>query len=128
MRPSPQLPTSLFATSSVPIVALTALLALVLLACGSVSGGSEPPAAENGENGSADDALTVTGTLTDEGVECPALRGDDGRLYTLAGGDLSDVSTGERIRVRGTVAEMSTCMQGITITVDSIEPVPSGNQ
>ena len=29
--------------------------------------------------------VRVTGIITNEGVECTALRGDDGRLYTLAG-------------------------------------------
>lgn len=62
----------------------------------------------------------VTGLLTDEGVECPALRGDDGRLYTLAG-DTGGFEPGDRVTVLGTVAEMSTCMQGTTISVRSIE-------
>ncbi|HEX8271380.1 MAG TPA: DUF5818 domain-containing protein [Longimicrobiaceae bacterium] len=62
----------------------------------------------------------VTGRLTDEGVECPALRGDDGRLYTLAG-DTGGFKPGDRVTVAGTVAEMSTCMQGTTISVRSIE-------
>ena len=63
--------------------------------------------------------VTITGTLTDEGVECRALRGDDGRLYTLTG-DLSGFSTGDRVRVRGEVAEVSFCQQGTTIEVRRI--------
>jgi hypothetical protein len=63
--------------------------------------------------------FVVTGTLTDEGVECPALRGDDGRLYTLAG-DVSGFSTGDRVRVRGRVAEISFCQQGTTLEVRAI--------
>ena len=63
--------------------------------------------------------VTVTGTLTDEGVECQALRGDDGHLYTLAG-DLSGFSTGDRVRVKGRVAEVSICQQGTTIEVRRI--------
>lgn len=63
--------------------------------------------------------VRVTGRLTDEGVECPALRGDDGRLYTLAG-DAGGFKPGDRVTVVGTVAEMSTCMQGTTIGVRSI--------
>lgn len=67
-----------------------------------------------------DDILRVTGTLTREGVECPALRGDDGRLYTLAArGDLG-FDTGDRVTVEGTRAEFSFCMQGETIDVDRI--------
>lgn len=63
--------------------------------------------------------VTLRGTLTDEGVECPAMRGDDGRLYTLVG-DLSKVEAGDRVELRGKRAEMSTCMQGVTIEVESI--------
>lgn len=63
--------------------------------------------------------VRVTGRLTDEGVECPALRGDDGRLYTLAG-DTGGFKPGDRVTVVGTVAEMSTCMQGTTIGVRTI--------
>lgn len=63
--------------------------------------------------------VRVTGRLTDEGVECPALRGDDGKLYTLAG-DTGGFKPGDRVTVVGTIAEMSTCMQGTTIGVRSI--------
>jgi hypothetical protein len=68
--------------------------------------------------------ITITGRVTDEGVECIAVRGDDGRLYTLAGGDRDRLRTGARVRITGTVAEMSFCMQGTTInatTVDLLE-------
>jgi hypothetical protein len=74
------------------------------------SGGTEAGAGE----------VRVTGRLTDEGVECPALRGDDGKLYTLAG-DTGGFEPGDRVTVVGTVAEMSTCMQGTTIGVRTIE-------
>lgn len=63
--------------------------------------------------------VRVTGRLTDEGVECPALRGDDGRLYTLAG-ETGGFGPGDRVTVAGTVAEMSFCMQGTTIAVRTI--------
>lgn len=65
--------------------------------------------------------VTVTGTLTDEGVECPAMDGDDGALYTLAG-DLGPFGPGDRVRVTGEIAEMSFCMQGTTIQVEVIQP------
>jgi hypothetical protein len=68
--------------------------------------------------------VRVTGLLTDEGVECPALRGDDGRLYTLAG-DTGGFKPGDRVIVVGTVAEMSMCMQGTTIGVRTIEKAGS---
>lgn len=68
---------------------------------------------------SADGAYTVRGVLTDEGVECPALRGDDGKLFTLSG-PLGEFRTGDRVCVRGRPAEMSICQQGITLTVEWI--------
>ena len=67
-------------------------------------------------------SVTVTGTLTDEGVECRALRAEDGALYTLTG-DLKTFKTGDRVTVTGTIAEVSTCMQGTTIAVTKIEKV-----
>lgn len=65
--------------------------------------------------------ITVSGTLTPEGVQCQALRGQDGRLYTLAG-STGPFRNGDRVRVRGQVAQMSICMQGTTINVEAIQP------
>jgi hypothetical protein len=65
--------------------------------------------------------VEVTGTLTNEGVECQAMRSDDGKLYTLTG-DLKGFKVGDKVRVVGTVAEVSTCMQGITVSVTKIQP------
>lgn len=65
--------------------------------------------------------VEVTGVLTREGVECPALRADDGSLYTLAGGT-GDFGPGDRVRVTGTQAQVSICQQGTTIEVESIRP------
>lgn len=76
----------------------------------------EPPTPSKGK-------ITVVGTLNDEGVECQAMRGDDGQLYTL-GGNLEGYGSGDRVKVTGEVAEFSTCMQGTTITVESIERAP----
>ena len=64
--------------------------------------------------------VTIVGRLTDGGAECQALRGDDGKLYTLTG-DLAGTETGDRVRVKGRVAEMSFCMQGTTIEVRKIK-------
>jgi len=64
-------------------------------------------------------AITVRGTLTGEGVECQALRGSDGRLYTLTG-NLHGLAVGDKVRVTGTVAEVSTCQQGTTLVVQQI--------
>jgi uncharacterized protein len=65
-------------------------------------------------------SITVIGKLTDEGVECKAMRGDDGKLYTLTG-DLKGFRTGDRVKVTGRIAEMSHCMQGATLGVEKIE-------
>jgi hypothetical protein len=61
-------------------------------------------------------AICVRGKLTDEGVECQALRGMDGQLYTLLG-DLNGFKNGDEVIVCGNIAEISFCMQGTTIIV-----------
>ncbi len=66
--------------------------------------------------------LDLTGTMTSEGVTCPSIRGDDGRLYTLAG-DTGRFRPGDRVQVQGKRAEMSICMQGTTIEVSRISRV-----
>ncbi len=66
-----------------------------------------------------DGQLLLEGELTDEGVECPAFRSDDGELYTLTG-DLGDSTTGDRVRIVGTPVEVSTCQQGTTIEIVEI--------
>jgi hypothetical protein len=86
-------------------------LALALLASGAVF-------AQEGAQGNR--TLNIRGTLTDEGVECRALRGDDGQLYTLTG-DLGGFQTGDRVHVRGKVAERTFCGQGTTIVVEDIK-------
>ena len=65
-------------------------------------------------------AITVTGTLSQDGAECPALRSDDGKLYSLTPGAIGKFRPGDHVRVEGTVADVSTCMQGTTIVVSSI--------
>ena len=49
-----------------------------------MSNGDAP--ANNPESKGGTD-ISVVGRLTSEGVECQALRGDDGQLYTLLGGE-----------------------------------------
>jgi hypothetical protein len=69
-------------------------------------------------------AITVVGTLSDEGAECPALRGDDRKLYTLTPRSaLGLFQAGTRVKVTGIVAEISICQQGTTIEVTTVEPV-----
>ena len=66
-----------------------------------------------------ENTYTVKGRLTNEGVECPALRGQDGQLYTLAG-SIGDYRAGDRVCVKGRRVDASHCMQGLTITVEWI--------
>lgn len=66
-------------------------------------------------------AVRVGGTLTDEGVTCPAMRGGDDTLYTLAG-SIGELEPGARVTVVGHLAEVSICSQGLTLAVDHIEP------
>ncbi len=63
----------------------------------------------------------LRGTLVEGGVECQAFRAEDGQLYTLTG-DLQGFKTGDKVRITGTVAEISTCQQGTTIAVRDIKP------
>lgn len=69
--------------------------------------------------GEAGDAIRVHGRVTDEGVECPAIRGPFGTLYTLAVSGF-DHAPGTELMVEGRMAGASTCMQGTTIQVESI--------
>lgn len=66
------------------------------------------------------DAITVEGRLTDEGVECQALRAKGGKLYTLAG-RFPDFAAGDRVRVVGIPQQISICQQGTTLRVVKIE-------
>ncbi len=61
----------------------------------------------------------MSGTLTSMGAECPVMRGDDGRVYSLAG-DVSDFQRGDRVFVEGRRVEVSICMRGTTIDVRRI--------
>lgn len=63
--------------------------------------------------------VTVTGVLTGEGVECPTLRSNDGKLYTLSG-TLGGFRKGDRVTIIGIVVPASTCMQGTTLSVARI--------
>jgi hypothetical protein len=83
--------------------------------------------AENNAEINGGGGVTIIGRLTSEGVECQALRGDDGQLYTLLG-DLGKLSVETRVRVSGERLEFSTCQQGITIRIQSIAPAdPDSN-
>jgi LysM repeat protein len=79
----------------------------------------DPDEPREGEN----DAITVEGRIG-EGTECPLLTTSEGRLYSFAGAE--NYSIGEYVRVTGTMADMSFCMQGEdTIDVDTMTEIPS---
>lgn len=63
--------------------------------------------------------INVTGTLLDASATCPRLAGDDGRIYALAG-NTREFDTGDRVRVTGELADVSTCNQRRTIDVERI--------
>jgi len=106
----------------------TAVLALLLLQCVTKEPAKEPaakpkaPMTESASTGT----LTITGTVTKEGVECPAVRGDDGKLYTVVGEGREKLEPGVRVKITGTVAQMSMCMQGTTISADKVEVLKEG--
>jgi LysM repeat protein len=78
--------------------------------------GDRPDRDRPGRRPGDDDRVTISGTVTGEGVECLAVRGDDGQLYTLAG-NVDDLQPGDRVQVQGRRAEVSFCQQGTTIDV-----------
>ena len=81
---------------------------------------SQPPAKPAP---TSESPLTITGMLTSEGVECQAMRQDGtNKFYTLAG-KLGGLKSGDHVKVVGTIAEVSYCMQGTTISVSSIARV-----
>ena len=49
-------------------------------------------------------AVSVVGTISREGTQCRAMRGDDGRLYSLTGNVLLVMLPGLRVAVEGQVA------------------------
>ena len=59
--------------------------------------------------------VTVTGTLA-PGVECTALRGDDGKRYSLLNAP-TGARVGDRVRIVGRVERVSFCQSGTTLTM-----------
>lgn len=66
--------------------------------------------------------ISVSGTLTRQGVECPTMRGDDGRTYSLSG-NLRNFRPGDRVSIEGRIAELSTCQQGVAVEVRGISRI-----
>jgi hypothetical protein len=71
-----------------------------------------------------DGLLERTGQMTDEGVECPAMRDSDGFLYTLIG-EVPELDAGEAVVVEARYVETSMCMQGTTLEVVRVLPTSS---
>lgn len=94
---------------------LTGLIGVALAGCATAPGAPTAP-----DSPANDGTARVQGRLTAEGVECPALRSDDGTLYTLLG-DLKGLKTGDRVAVEGTRVEISFCMQGITLQIKRLD-------
>ena len=70
------------------------------------------------------EAVTVRGELT-AGAECPLLVTKEGRRFSIAG-ELGRFKTGDRVCVKGTVAEASFCMAGeATLSITAIAPEDS---
>jgi hypothetical protein len=68
--------------------------------------------------------VTVYGTLTKEGVECQAMRQDKTKkLYTLTPRPSKSFKNGDHVKVTGTIAEVSICQQGTTISVSKITKI-----
>ncbi len=68
-----------------------------------------------------DGILQRTGEITDEGVECLAMRDSDGFLYTLIG-ETNGLEPGQSVVLQGRYVETSICMQGTTIEVVRVLP------
>jgi len=69
----------------------------------------------------ADGVLQRTGEITDEGVECLAMRDTDGFLYTLIG-NVEGLGTGDSVVIEARYVEASICMQGTTLEVVRLLP------
>jgi hypothetical protein len=106
-------------TGSVQRFAVLLCLAVGAAACTP----TPPPAPPPGAVPAGEAAVKVQGELTTEGVECQALRAEDGTLYTLLG-DLKDFKAGDPVIVVGTPVQISLCMQGTTIQVSEITRRP----
>ncbi|AJD51830.1 hypothetical protein ABIE64_001534 [Thalassospira sp. MBR-102] len=63
--------------------------------------------------------MTLTGEITDNGRECVTFRADDGTLYALAN-KASNFRPGDKVRVTGHGALMTTCTEAETLIVDKI--------
>jgi len=63
--------------------------------------------------------FTIAGEITDQGQECVTFRADDGTLYALAN-KATKFRPGDKVRVTGHEALMTTCTEASTLIVDKI--------
>lgn len=102
--------------ASHPLPATARGLVALAFAVLSVLGlGACAPAENGGE-------VQVRGILTEESVECQALRSEEGELYALTG-DLGTIQSGDLVDVRGTLGPESACDGGIVLQVAALEVV-----
>ena len=70
--------------------------------------------------------FTVAGEITDQGRECVTFRAEDGTLYALAN-KASRFRPGDKVRVTGHNALMTTCTEATTLIVEKIVLLSPGN-
>lgn len=70
--------------------------------------------------------FTVGGEITDQGQECVTFRADDGTLYALAN-KASQFRPGDKVRITGRLALMTTCTEATTLIVDKIVLLAPGD-
>lgn len=80
---------------------------------------STKPDKDAPKTGKPTENVTLTGQLTDGGVECQAFRADDGTVYTLTG-ELGGFKAGDRVTIDAAPVDISTCQQGTTLRIVSI--------
>lgn len=80
---------------------------------------------DEGDRSDEGQIMMLRGRLTSEGVECQAMRTEDGTLYTLAG-DTESFQDGDRVAVKARQVGMSVCTQGTTVEVVDIRPAHRG--
>ena len=91
---------------------------------------AQPPDKKSGEKQLLGPVLTLNTVMTNEGVECPAIRGDDGTLYTLPSMP-RNFEQGDKLNILialPIVPVASFCQQGQTIDWLRIEWVSASGE
>ena len=93
---------------------------------GDVSVSTPRDAGTRGRGGPAEpDTVTVTGMVTEEGHDCPTLRGPDGTLYALVG-RVPRMEPGTMVRIGGARLTDDRCSGGRPIAVGSFRVLSPG--